>query len=171
MSQAPQFNAVFLHQEFVNGSHNTEASVDLRSLDDEELKAVTKFIKEILRQQEHEGRNKPSYVTSSGSRADDSSKYMDAGAWHYHSGPSYEGTSPPQEMTEWNLTMNLHGRHSLEVVHYSQKNVQPSPTVAITIFGFSRKHQPFPPSDFNKSHPHTQRMATLGNAINSGDVF
>lgn len=161
---------VRLHHDFVNGKHNDGLSVDLKNLTFDELKALTKWIKAIYAEQEHDGVNKPSYVKSNGDPAPDAKRYVRAEAWHYHCGPTFSPHDNPQK-TKWYLPINLKGLKSAECAHYSRIVHSEHSVNCITVFAFSRDHKPFPPSDNNHRSPYRKKMETLSHSIDWGEIY
>jgi hypothetical protein len=68
------------------------------------------------------------------------------------------------------LPQNLEGWGSDEVVHYSLIKHSQHPVKAITVFAFSRKHEPFPKSDGNHRFPYRKKLNTLPRSIEWGQI-
>jgi hypothetical protein len=166
MSTLPEYDAIFLHNDFQNGVSNSPFSVDLLQLKPAELEALYEWMDNILNKKEHRGKNKPSFQIHRTNRSPGRlpNCYLAMGAWHYHSGPTYQKWNDPKIFTEWNLPHNDNGQASNEIIHYSCKQIHGPSLVSITVFGFSRVHDYFQPGDeFNNPYRAKSLQLTANN--------
>lgn len=139
---AIRFNKVVLANDFTHGALNEECFVDLPFMEEHHRQALATFIGRVTREEPLPGKNKPSWLNDDQEKLPDTDAYQDGNYWHYHCGP-YNDTTRLKSMT-YNLSLNLSGLTSAEVIHYQKMD-----DGTVFVVGFSPKHQPFPASDNN----------------------
>lgn len=146
---------VLLHKNFLTGTLDTQFATDLAMLSPEHRAALDKFISNLLSDNEHEGRNKESWMDSAGRFTPGAESYKAANAWHIHCGPRV--TYPGSKMTGPHLPRNFEGLCTKEAIHYF-KNAK-----GVAIFGFSQNHIPFlngRSMQAGMSHPFSKTLTT-----------
>lgn len=131
---------VILDDAFIDGSTKTDFFVDFKHLNDVQIQSISTFVAKVSNNEPLPGKNKPSWLDDNLQKLPHTDNYEDNNFWHYHCGPNFN-TGKSFSMT-FNLTTNLNGATSAEVIHYVKVTDD-----EIQIVGFSPKHQPFPSSD------------------------
>lgn len=136
-----KFN-VRLDPPFQTGALNEDFFIDLPHMNDEQKKALAKFIEKTTNGDPLPGKNKPSHLDDNLGKIPQTDLYEEGNYWHYHCGPSY--SNPTNPSLTFNLGINLNGATSAEVIHYIKSKENEDD---ITIVAYSPKHTPFPNSD------------------------
>ncbi|WP_343289606.1 hypothetical protein AAIA71_09430 [Vibrio harveyi] len=131
---------VNLAEAFTTGNLDSYNFKDLNYLSDDQEGALALFIDSVEAGSPLTGKNKPSWLNDDLEEIPHTSTYQALNYWHYHCGPSYRDTKV-KNLT-FNLTLNLDGVTSSEVIHYIKEE-----DGSITVVAFSPEHVPFPLSD------------------------
>lgn len=148
---------VKIHQLFASGSTNEATSTDMQFMTGLEAETMSSWIEAILRGDLHPGVNKPSYLENGVFRPG-TEAYRDNDIWHYHCGPYLKKDDPPQQYTDNTFAINLLGRRSAPIYHYSKQSD------TIIVLGYSRLHCPFP-LPTSKKNPIPARGYSLDQVI------
>ncbi|PTO72792.1 hypothetical protein [Vibrio splendidus] len=131
---------VNLADAFTTGDLDSYNFKDLNYLSDGQEKALSEFIDSVEAGDPLTGKNKPSWLNDDLEEIPHTSTYQDLNYWHYHCGPNYSDAKV-KNLT-FDLSLNLDGVTSAEVIHYAKED-----DGSITIVAFSPEHVPFPLSD------------------------
>ncbi|EPE4174719.1 hypothetical protein [Yersinia rochesterensis] len=131
---------VKLADDFSFGSQNSPEFVDVPFMAREHLQALALFVHNVTNNIPLKGKNKPSWLNDDQDRLPHTHSYEMGNYWHYHCGPNY--SNQKIKSLTYNLSMNLDGLTSPEVIHYQKLDDK-----NILVVGFSPYHVPFPPSD------------------------
>jgi hypothetical protein len=129
---------ILFHQDFVSGRLDTPTFVDLGYMKALDLGNLKTWFTRVLRGEQLEGLNKPSWMTNGGIEINGAELYKQNNIWHYHCGVYVNQPGDPIAWTNANLDMNVQGKTSAAVYHYAKTSD------AIVILGYSPEHVPFP---------------------------
>lgn len=124
---------------FIEGNANDSSFKDFRFLNDQELLALTTFLRKVSECEPIPGKNKESWLDDNLNVIPGTHDYQDKNYWHYHCGPNYSSSS--NYSFTHNLNRNIFGITSPEIIHYQKFDSE------IVIVGFSPNHVPFPRAD------------------------
>lgn len=151
---------ILIHNNFLSGNLDTQFATDLAMLSPAHRAALDQWISDLLSGNDHEGRNKESWLDGQTNFLHGSDAYKNANAWHYHCGP-YE-TYPGTKRTPAHLPRNMQGRCTHESIHYFKN------ALGVAVFGFSKEHVPFLNSrnlPVGVAHPFAKTLATKFNNV------
>lgn len=128
---------VELSQSFIKGNSNTEYFKDIPFMNDNELKTLYDFMRNIEQGMPLRGKNKPSWLDDNSLEdLPNTEIYKQNNCWHYHCGP-YAKSKKFYAVRQ--LKLNINGETSSAVIHY-----QKITDTHIFIIAYSPIHIPFP---------------------------
>lgn len=129
---------VQLSLDFKAGKLNNDMFKDIPYMNDDELKCLFQFLKDVESCKLLIGKNKPSWKNDDKSEIPGSGAYKEGKHWHYHCGPYQVDTKKSYKEVQY-LEMNIQGKPSKAVIHYQKISKN-----HIFIVGYSPNHIPFP---------------------------